>query len=78
MLTLLNHALIKNIMPAKLPAVPPFNTLKFKKTLSINLLLKSIKTCFDQVSDSRKFPLYSLGDTLMSGFAIFYLKYSSL
>ena len=65
-------------MPAKLPAVPPFNTLKFKKTLSINPLLKSIKTCFDQVSDSRKSPLYSLGDTLMSGFAIFSLKYASL
>ena len=65
-------------MPAKLPAVPPLNTLKFKKTLSINPLLKSIKTCFDQVSDSRKSPLYSLGDTLMSGFAIFSLKYASL
>ena len=46
-------------MPAKLSAVPPFNTLKFKKTLSIN-------PCFYHVSDSRKSPLYSLGDTLMS------------
>jgi len=65
-------------MPAKLPAIPPFSTLKFKKTLSINPLLKMIKTCFDQVSDLRKSPLYSLGDTLMSGFAIFSLKYASL
>lgn len=65
-------------MPAKLPSIPPFNTLKFKKTLSINPLLKRIKMCFDQVSDSRKSSLYSLGDTLMSGFAIFSLKYESL
>lgn len=66
-------------MPAKLPQIPDFKSLRFRKTLSIPSLLKKVKASFDKVKDHRKKkPDYSLVDVLMSGLAIFGLKCSSL
>jgi hypothetical protein len=65
-------------MPSRLPSVPEMNTLNFRKTLSVPALLKKVRHCFSRVKDSRATYRYSLVDILMSGFAIFSLKYSSL
>ena len=66
-------------MPAKLPQIPDFKSLRFRKTLSIPSLLKKVKTSFNNIKDHRKKkPDYSLVDVLMSGLAIFGLKCPSL
>ena len=50
----------------------------FRKTLSAPGLLRVVRACFDEVEDpvpSRKF---TLSECLMSGLAVFGLKYPSL
>jgi len=65
-------------MPAKLRPVPEMNTLNFRKTLSMPALLKKVRDCFSHIKDARATYRYSLTDILMSGLAIFSLKYASL
>lgn len=66
-------------MPVKLPKIPDFRSLFFRKTLSIPILLKNIKNVFNGIKDPRKKkPAYPLADILMSGLAIFGLKCPSL
>ncbi len=66
-------------MPKKLPAIPALKNLIFRKTLSIPALLKNVRQSFKKIKDHRKKKVeYSLPDILMSGLAIFGLKYPSL
>ena len=66
-------------MPKKLPAIPSLKDLNFRKTLSIPALLKGVRKCFNKIKDVRKNkPNYLLSDVLMSGLAVFSLKYPSL
>jgi hypothetical protein len=51
----------------------------FRKHLSAPGLLKSLRSCFHKVSDHRPGKVeIALVDALMSGLAVFGLKYSSL
>ncbi len=66
-------------MPKKLPAIPSLKDLNFRKTLSVPALLKGVRSSFNKIKDFRKSsPNYSLPDILMSGLAVFSLKYPSL
>lgn len=66
-------------MPAKLPQIPNYQSLRFRKTLSIPGLLKKVKAAFSRIKDHRKKkPDYPLVDVLMSGLAVFGLKCPSL
>jgi len=66
-------------MPKKLPAIPALKDLKFRKTRSIPELLKRVRQSFEKIKDYRKGKSNdSLPDVLMSGLAIFGLKYPSL
>jgi hypothetical protein len=66
-------------MPRKLPAIPALKNLNFRKTLSIPALLKNVRQSFEKIKNHRKKKTeYSLQDILMSGLAIFGLKYPSL
>lgn len=66
-------------MPRKLPQPPPRETLKFHRSLSIENLLKIIRGEASKISDHRIGSVeYSILDAVMSGFAVFLLKYSSL
>lgn len=66
-------------MPKKLPPVPEKSRLKMRKTLSIKGLLGIVRKSFSQIKDTRSNTVeYSLRDSLMSGLAIFGLKYESL
>jgi hypothetical protein len=66
-------------MPKKLPSLPPFGSLKLRKTLSAPGLLERVRNSFSQVNDHRKTkPGYPLADVLMSGLALFSLKDGSL
>ncbi len=47
-------------------------------TLGAKGLLKTVRSSFSQIKDHRKRPEISLGDYLMSGLAVFGLKYPSL
>ncbi|MCP4089031.1 MAG: transposase [Gammaproteobacteria bacterium] len=47
-------------------------------TLSARGLLKTVRSSFSQIEDNRKRPEISLSDHLMSGLAVFGLKYPSL
>jgi hypothetical protein len=52
--------------------------LHFRKTLSLPAMLKRVRGHFTTIRDSVITSAYSLTDVLMSGLAIFGLKYSSL
>jgi len=66
-------------MPRKLPTPPPRETLRFHRSLSIESLLKIIQNEVARIPEHRAGPLeYSMSDVLMSGFAVFALKYPSL
>jgi len=66
-------------MPKKLPAIPSLKDLNFRKTLSAPALLKGIRKSFEKIKDFRKRKTeYTLPDVLMSGLAVFGLKYPSL
>jgi len=66
-------------MPKKLPPIPPLKALNFRKALSIPGLLKTVRKKFSGIEEHRETkPTYSLPDVLMSGLAIFQLKYTSL
>ena len=66
-------------MPKKLPDIPSLKDLNFRKTLSVSALLKSIRKSFEKIKEFRKGKIdYPLPDILMSGLAIFGLKYPSL
>ena len=66
-------------MPKKLPKIPDKNQLKFRKTLSAPGLLKTVRNEFEKIPEHRCGAVrYSLPDVLMSGLAMFGLKYPSL
>jgi len=50
----------------------------FRKTLSAPGLLETIRQCFDQIDDTKTVRSISLSNCLMSGLALFGLKYPSL
>ena len=52
--------------------------LRFRKTLSIPGMLKQVRSAFGKIVDTCKGSEYKLIDVLMSGLAIFWLKYPSL
>jgi len=52
--------------------------LRFRKTLSIPGMLKQVRSVFGKIVDTCKGSEYALLDVLMSGLAIFWLKYPSL
>jgi hypothetical protein len=66
-------------MPKKLPPIPDESQLKLRKTLSAPGLLKSVRNEFEKIPEHRSGRVkYSLPDVLMSGLAMFGLKYPSL
>ncbi len=66
-------------MPKKLPPIPRKNQLKFRKSLSLPGLLKNVRNEFEQIKEHRSGKVsFRLTDVLMSGLAIFGLKYPSL
>ncbi len=66
-------------MPKKLPPIPPEKSLKLRKSLSAPSLLKSVRNEFEKISEHRSGAVkYSLANVLMSGLAMFGLKYPSL
>ncbi len=66
-------------MPKKLPPIPEKSQLKFRKSLSLPGLLKNVRNEFEQVKEHRSGKVsFKLADVLMSGLAIFGLKYPSL
>jgi hypothetical protein len=52
--------------------------LRFRKTLSLPGMLKQVRSAFGKVADTYKGTGYALSDVMMSGLAIFGLKYASL
>jgi len=52
--------------------------LRFRKTLSLPGMLKQVRSAFGKIADTCKGTGYSLSDVMMSGLAIFGLKYASL
>lgn len=50
----------------------------FRKTLSAPGLLQTVRDCFNQIEDSKVSRRLSLSDCLMSGLAVFGLKYPFL
>lgn len=66
-------------MPQKLPPIPSENQLKLRKTLSAQWLLKTVRNEFEKITEHRRGTVkYILPDVLMSGLAMFGLKYPSL
>jgi len=66
-------------MPKKLPPIPDKSQLKFRKSLSLPGLLKNVKNEFDKIEEHRSGKVtFKLADVLMSGLAMFGLKYPSL
>ena len=54
------------------------STQKFRKNLSMPGMLSEMRNCFDRVHDPIQSRDFSLSDCLMSGLAIFSLKFPSL
>ena len=52
--------------------------LRFRKTLSLPGMLQQVRNAFGKIIDTCKGSEYALIDVLMSGLAIFWLKYSAL
>ena len=66
-------------MPKKLPPIPDKSQLKLRKTLSAPGLLKNVRNEFEKIREHRNGTVkYPLPDVLMSGLAMFGLKYPSL
>jgi hypothetical protein len=66
-------------MAAKLTNHPNRKRLKFHRSLSIDGLLKTVRGEMKKVSEHRNGAIkYSMDDVLMSGLAVFSLKYPSL
>lgn len=66
-------------MPKKLPPIPDEKQLKLRKTLSAPGLLTRVRNEFNQIPEHRCGKVdYLLPDVLMSGLAMFALKYPSL
>lgn len=66
-------------MPKKLPLIPEKSQLKFRKSLSLPGLLKNVRNEFEQIPEHRSSKVnFKLADVLMSGLAMFGLKYPSL
>jgi hypothetical protein len=66
-------------MPKKLPPIPDKSQLKFRKTLSMPGLLKNVRNEFEKIEEHRSGKVtFKLADVLMSGLAMFGLKYPSL
>jgi hypothetical protein len=66
-------------MPKKLPPIPDKSQLKYRKTLSAPGLLKNVRNEFEKIPEHRSGTVkYTLPDVLMSGLAMFGLKYPSL
>ena len=54
------------------------NRARFRQTVSVSGLLKALRSCFENIPDNRRECLIPLVDHLMSGVAMFGLKYPSL
>jgi hypothetical protein len=66
-------------MPKKLPPIPSENKLKLRKALSAPGLLKTVRNEFEKIPEHRSGTItYNLPNVLMSGLAMFGLKYPSL
>ena len=66
-------------MPKALPPIPPREDLQMSARLSVEPLLQAIRKTFSKIPEHRSGTLeYSLTDTLMSGAAVFGLKFPSL
>jgi hypothetical protein len=66
-------------MPKKLSPIPSEKKLKLRKTLSAPGLLKIVRKEFEKIPEHRSGTIkYRLPDVLMSGLAMFGLKYPSL
>jgi len=66
-------------MPRKLPEIPERHALKPRKALFIPSLLSKVRSSFDKIADPRRGKVsYPLSDVLMSGLAVFGMKYPSL
>jgi Transposase DDE domain len=66
-------------MPQKLPPMPSRKTIRFRKVLSAPGLLTAVRKQFENLPEHRRGrKVYSLPDVLMSGLAMFGLKYPSL
>ena len=66
-------------MPKKLPPIPEKSQLKFRKSLSLPGLLKTVRNEFEKIEEHRSGKVtFKLSDVLMSGLAMFGLKYPSL
>ena len=50
----------------------------FRRYLSAPGLIKEVRACFERIEDNGNGKVFSLSDCLMSGFAVFSLKYPSL
>ena len=49
----------------------------FRRYLSAPGLIKEVRACFERIEDNGNGKVFSLSDCLMSGFAVFSLKYPS-
>lgn len=66
-------------MACKIPPMPSHENLKFHESLSIEGLLKIVRDKMENVSEHRiGNPEYSMSNVLISGLAVFGLKYPSL
>ena len=66
-------------MPKKLPPIPSEKKLKLRKTLSAPGLLKTVRKEVEKIPEHRTGKVeYPLPDVLISGLAMFGLKYPSL
>jgi hypothetical protein len=66
-------------MPKALPSIPPREDIQMSKRLSVTSLLQALRKTFSTIPDHRAGNVeYSLVDTLMSGAAVFGLKFPSL
>jgi len=66
-------------MPKKLPPIPDKSQLNFRKSLGAKGLLKNVRNEFEKIPEHRSGAVkYSLPNVLMSGLAMFGLKYPSL
>ena len=54
------------------------STFSFRKHLSAPDLIKEVRACFERIEDNGNGKAFFLSDCLMSGFAVFSLKYPSL
>ncbi|WP_286019047.1 hypothetical protein, partial [Candidatus Venteria ishoeyi] len=66
-------------MPKALPPIPSYDDIQASSCLSVKCLLEAVRKTFTKIPEHRTASVeYSLVDTLMSGAAVFSLKFPSL